>query len=180
MSTTSSSSRSARGWAPASFSAASSTAGTTVLRARSTSRSSAWRRTSIPCAGAVSAFAARLAAVADRPTELTPPFDARDIFAAARAGDALAAEVVDEVARRIALHVVPVAAVTDVSLVVLGGGLGANGDLLLDPVRARLEGWIPYPPRVEVSALGEAAVLTGALASGLRRALDDVVERRAA
>jgi predicted NBD/HSP70 family sugar kinase len=133
-----------------------------------------------PCAGAVSAFAARLAAVADRPTELTPPFDARDIFAAARAGDAVAAEVVDEVARRIALHIVPVAAVTDVSLVVLGGGLGANGDLLLDPVRARLEGWIPYPPRVEVSALGEAAVLTGALASGLRRALDDVVERRAA
>jgi predicted NBD/HSP70 family sugar kinase/DNA-binding CsgD family transcriptional regulator len=133
-----------------------------------------------PCAGAVSAFAARLAAAADRPTELTPPFDARDIFAAARAGDAVAAEVVDEVARRIALHIVPVAAVTDVSLVVLGGGLGANGDLLLDPVRARLEGWIPYPPRVEVSALGEAAVLTGALASGLRRALDDVVERRAA
>ena len=82
-------------------------------------------------------------------------------------------------ARRIALHIVPVAAVTDVSLVVLGGGLGANGDLLLDPVRARLEGWIPYPPRVEVSSLGEAAVLTGALAFGLRRALDDVVERRA-
>ena len=133
-----------------------------------------------PCAGAVSAFAARVAAVADRPTRLTPPFDARDIFAAARTGDAVAAEVVDEVARRIALHIVPVAAVTDVSLVVLGGGLGANGDLLLDPVRARLEGWIPYPPRVEVSALGEAAVLTGALASGLRRALDDVVERRAA
>jgi predicted NBD/HSP70 family sugar kinase len=88
--------------------------------------------------------------------------------------------VIDEVARRIALHIVPVAAVTDVSLVVLGGGLGANGDLLLEPVRARLESWIPYPPRVEVSTLGEAAVLTGALASGLRRALDDVVERRAA
>ena len=97
---------------------------------------------------------------------LAPPFDARDIFAAARASDALAGEVVDEVARRIALHIVPVAAVTDVSLVVLGGGLGANGDLLLEPVRGRLESWIPYPPRVEVSSLGEAAVLTGALASG--------------
>jgi len=133
-----------------------------------------------PCAGAVSSFAARLVADAGRPTQLAPPFDARDIFAAARAGDAVAREVVDEVARRIALHIVPVAAVTDVSLVVLGGGLGANGDLLLEPVRARLEGWIPYPPRVEVSSLGEAAVLTGALASGLRRALDDVVERRAA
>jgi predicted NBD/HSP70 family sugar kinase/DNA-binding CsgD family transcriptional regulator len=133
-----------------------------------------------PCAGAVSAFAARLTAAAERATVLAPPYDAREIFAAARAGDAVAGEVIDEVARRIALHIVPVAAVTDVSLVVLGGGLGANGDLLLEPVRARLESWIPYPPRVEVSTLGEAAVLTGALASGLRRALDDVVERRAA
>ena len=98
-----------------------------------------------PCAGAVSAFAARRVAEADRPTALAPPYDAREIFAAARARDAVAGEVVDEVARRIALHIVPVAAVTDVSLVVLGGGLGANGDLLLEPVRTRLEGWIPYP-----------------------------------
>jgi predicted NBD/HSP70 family sugar kinase/DNA-binding CsgD family transcriptional regulator len=133
-----------------------------------------------PCAGAVSAFAAGMVAERSEATRLVPPYDARDIFAAARAGDVLAREIVDEVARRIALHIVPVAAVTDVSLVVLGGGLGANGDLLLEPVRARLEGWIPYPPRVEVSALGEAAVLTGALAFGLRRALDDVVERRPA
>jgi predicted NBD/HSP70 family sugar kinase/DNA-binding CsgD family transcriptional regulator len=132
-----------------------------------------------PCAGAVSAFAAQLVAESHTETSLRPPFDAREIFAASRSGDRLARDVVDEVARRIALHVVPVAAVTDVSLVVLGGGLGANGDLLLEPVRARLAGWVPYPPRVEVSSLGEAAVLTGALAFGLRRALDDVVERRA-
>jgi predicted NBD/HSP70 family sugar kinase len=132
-----------------------------------------------PCAGAVSAFAEEIAAAGARSTTLAPPYDARDIFAAARAGDAVAREVVEEVARRIALHIVPVAAVTDVSLVVLGGGLGANGDLLLERVRTRLAGWIPYPPRVEVSSLGEAAVLTGALAFGLRRALDEVVERRA-
>lgn len=133
-----------------------------------------------PCAGAASAYAAALARERRHATVLAPPFEAREIFAAARSGDALAGEVVREVARRIALHIVPVAAVTDVSLVVLGGGLGANGDLLLGPVRSLLEGWIPYPPRVEVSSLGEAAVLTGALAFGLRRALDDVVERRPA
>jgi predicted NBD/HSP70 family sugar kinase len=131
-----------------------------------------------PCAGAASAYAATLAATRVGPTVLEAPFDAREIFAAARAGDGLAVDVVREVARRIALHIVPVAAVTDVSLVVLGGGLGANGDLLLGPVRTLLGGWIPYPPRVEVSSLGEAAVLTGALAFGLRQALDDVVERR--
>ena len=131
-----------------------------------------------PCAGAVSEYAAALAGERRHATALAPPFEARELFAAARSGDALAVDVVREVARRIALHIVPVAAVTDVSLVVLGGGLGANGDLLLQPVRSLLEKWIPYPPRVEVSSLGEAAVLTGALAFGLRHALDDVVERR--
>jgi predicted NBD/HSP70 family sugar kinase len=127
-----------------------------------------------PCAGAISQYAARLVAERDVDTALQPPFDARDIFAAARAGDALAHEVVDETARRIGLHVVPIAAVSDVSLVVLGGGLGANGDLLLGPVRELLRSWIPYPPQVAVSSLGEAAVLTGALAIGLRTALDNV------
>ena len=132
-----------------------------------------------PCAGAASAFAAGLVSRQATPTILKPPYETREIFAAARGGDAMAVEVVREVARRIALHIVPVSSVSDVSLVVLGGGLGANGDLLLEPVRSLLDGWIPYPPRVEVSSLGEAAVLTGALAFGLRHALDDVVERRA-
>ena len=127
-----------------------------------------------PCAGAISEYTGRLVAERAAETALRAPFEARDIFAAARAGDVLAQDVVEEAARRIALHVVPVAAVTDVSLVVLGGGLGANGDLLLRPVRQLLRSWIPYPPQVAVSSLGEAAVLTGALAIGLRTALDNV------
>src|SRR5436305_144063 len=86
--------------------------------------------------------------------------------------------VVEEIARRIALHVAPVAAVADVELVVLGGGIGANGDLLLDPVSRLLGEWLPFPPRVEVSTLGEAAVLTGALAVGLQAALENVFAKR--
>ena len=80
--------------------------------------------------------------------------------------------MVDEVARRIALHLAPVAAVVDVELVVLGGGIGSNGDLLLAPVRHLLASWLPFPPQVEVSTVGEAAVLAGALAVGLRAALE--------
>src|ERR671938_1948175 len=131
-----------------------------------------------PSAAAVSALAAQL--VDGRPdTGLAPPYDVRAIFAEARGGDGVAREVVDEVARRIAMHLAPIAAVADVGLVVLGGGLGANGDLLLEPVRRLLADWTPYPPRVEVSSLGEAAVLTGALAVGLRSALDSVFVNRA-
>jgi predicted NBD/HSP70 family sugar kinase len=127
-----------------------------------------------PSAPAVSALAARLAGEDRFPTTLSPPFDAPAVFAAARAGDALARAVVDEEARRIAMQVAPIAAVADVGLVVLGGGIGANADLLLAPVRSLLERLVPYPPHVVVSSLGDAAVLTGALALGLRKALDSV------
>ena len=123
------------------------------------------------CAEAVSALAVELGVAA--------PVDARTIFAAARNGDGPAGKVVAETARRIAFHVAPIAAVADVGLVVLGGGIGANGDLLLEPVRSHLREWMPYPPRVEVSSLGKAAVLTGALAVGLRSALDSVFLNRA-
>jgi predicted NBD/HSP70 family sugar kinase len=129
-----------------------------------------------PCAAAVSAFARELAGGGE--TELAPPYDVRAVFAAARGGDAVARAVVAEEARRIALHIVPLAAVADVALIVLGGGLSANGDLLLAPIRELLAGWLPYPPRVEVSSLGEAAVLTGALSVGVHRALDNVFVNR--
>jgi predicted NBD/HSP70 family sugar kinase len=132
-----------------------------------------------PCAAAVSALAARLVAEEGAATILQPPFDVRSIFAAARGGDELARRVVSEEARRIALHLAPVAAVTDIALVVLGGGIGANADLLLGPTRDLLSRWLPYPPRVEVSSLGDAAVLTGALAVGLRAALDNSFQNRA-
>jgi predicted NBD/HSP70 family sugar kinase len=131
-----------------------------------------------PCAAALASFAERIASRGGGSTTLAPPFDPRSVFAAARAGDRLAREVVREEARRIALHIAPIAAVTDVELVVLGGGIGTNSELLRD-VRPLLAKWLPYPPRVEISSLGENAVLMGALATGLRSALDAVfVSRR--
>ena len=85
-----------------------------------------------------------------------------------------------EEARRIALHVAPIVAVADVGLVVLGGGIGANGDLLYDGIRRLLADWLPNPPRLEASSLGDAAVLTGALSVGRRAALDNVFLNRRA
>jgi predicted NBD/HSP70 family sugar kinase len=127
-----------------------------------------------PCASALSSLAEELVSERGAETSLRPPFGARAVFAAARQGDSVARAIVDEEARRIAKHITPVAAVADVGLVVLGGGVGANADLLLEPVRSLLAEWLHYPPRVEVSSLGEAAVLTGALAHGRRAALDNV------
>jgi predicted NBD/HSP70 family sugar kinase len=131
-----------------------------------------------PSAPRVAEIAARLTQGAE--TSLQAPFEARSVFDAARQGDDAAQLVVDEVARRIALHLAPVAAVVDVELVVLGGGIGSNGDLLLEPVRELLARWLPFPPQVEVSTVGEAVVLTGALAVGVRAALENVARREVA
>ena len=78
------------------------------------------------------------------------------------------------------LHIAAIAAVTDVGLVVLGGGIGANADLLTD-VRPLLEKWLPYAPRLEISSLGDGAVLMGAVSVGLESAPGRVfVSRRPA
>jgi predicted NBD/HSP70 family sugar kinase len=129
-----------------------------------------------PCAASLSELAGELAA--RKPTELEAPFDVRDLFAAADAGDAVGTAVVEEAARRIALHILPVAATLDLPLVVLGGSVGAN-PALLEPVRRHLDDLLPFPaPCVEVSALGEAAVLEGALAAGVDTALERLFQRR--
>lgn len=129
-----------------------------------------------PCAASFSQLAAELAV--EHETVLKPPFDAREIFAAADSGDAVGVAVVEEAARRIALHVLPLAATLDLPLVVLGGSVGANS-ALLEPVRRQLDGWLPFPaPLIEISALGEAAVLEGALAAGADSARERVFQRR--
>ena len=129
-----------------------------------------------PCAAAIAKYAAE---IADREsTALEPPYEIRDVFAEARNGDAAAVAIVEEAARRIALHVLPLTATLDLPLVVLGGSVGANADLV-EPVRRHLDGWLPTPaPRIEVSALGEAAVIEGALAVGVDSALERVFQRR--
>jgi predicted NBD/HSP70 family sugar kinase len=131
-----------------------------------------------PCAAALSAYVAELAGAGELRTTLSAPYEVPAVFEAARAGDELAGAAVREEARRIALHIAPIAAVADVGLVVLGGGIGANGDLLLEPVRAELQSRLPYPPRVEASGLGPGAVLSGALAVALADALESVFVNR--
>ena len=101
-----------------------------------------------PCAAALEAYATPASAATTRARpRCAPPYDTPAVFAAARAGDELAAQVVAEAARRIAANIVPIAAVADVSLVVLGGGIGANGDLLLTPVRTLLQTGCRTRPR---------------------------------
>jgi predicted NBD/HSP70 family sugar kinase len=79
-----------------------------------------------PCAAAILEFAAPHAAeLAGDGKALTTEL----IFDRARAGHPAAITIVDEVARRIGAYISVLAAVADVELVILGGGIGLNGDL---------------------------------------------------
>ncbi|WP_194895204.1 ROK family transcriptional regulator [Catenulispora pinisilvae] len=99
---------------------------------------------------------------------MTDAASAKDVFLAARAGNATALEVVRREAERLAYAVASIAAVIDPELIVLGGGIGDSADLLLEPLRTTLDKMTPLVPELAASVLGANAVLEGALASGVR------------
>jgi predicted NBD/HSP70 family sugar kinase len=102
---------------------------------------------------------------------------AEDVFESARNSDTALTAVRVE-AEHLARAVAAITAVLDPELVVLGGGIGRNGDLLLAPMSERLEKLLPLgPPPLMVSALGDDAVVLGALAIALARAREEVFAR---
>ncbi len=89
------------------------------------------------------------------------------VFEAAREGDAEALRIVDDVSEYIALAVVNATALLDPEIIVFGGGMGKQGDFLLDRVRTEAERYgLPVPP-LRVSQLGEQSQLYGALHAAL-------------
>ncbi|MEP7059908.1 MAG: ROK family transcriptional regulator [Actinomycetota bacterium] len=105
--------------------------------------------------------------------ELTP----RSIFDTARKGDARAVDVVGTVARRVALAIAAIAPIIDPELVIVGGGIGRNGDLLLEAVERELHAISPFHPRIESSVLGADAELHGAVSMALEAAQDRLFAR---
>jgi predicted NBD/HSP70 family sugar kinase len=79
-------------------------------------------------------------------------------------------------AHLLALGVASIVPVLDPEAIILGGGVGRSGDLLVEPIERELHARSPFRPRIMVSALGEEAVLEGAVATALeagRRAVFD-------
>jgi predicted NBD/HSP70 family sugar kinase len=102
---------------------------------------------------------------------------AREVFQLAHDGDERAIRAVREEAGRLAFVVASVAAVIDPELVVLGGGVGSNTDLLQEPIERILGRTTPLVPRIAAGELGEGAVLAGAIATALRTAHEVVFDR---
>ncbi len=95
---------------------------------------------------------------------------ARLVFEAADAGDPVAAEILDRIARRMARVLALVSSFFDPRLIVIGGAVAASATALLPVMRQELERYVAEPPRIAVSDLGKMLVPTGAV----RLALDYV------
>jgi predicted NBD/HSP70 family sugar kinase len=109
------------------------------------------------------------------------PVTAKQVFEAAGSGEEMAKEVVRLEAEHLARAVAAVTSVVDPELVILGGGIGGNGDLLIKPIEKRLRALLRVPaPKIVVSALGDDAVVLGALATALATAREHVFEQAVA
>lgn len=106
------------------------------------------------------------------------PVNAAAIFAAAREGDELAMEVVLAEGKALAYVVASICALLDPELIVVGGGVGQNLDLLLIGMTQELEELSPHRPTMAVGDLGRDAVVAGAIALGLERAKEAVFTAR--
>lgn len=93
---------------------------------------------------------------------------APELAASARAGDPVASAALALAGTAVGIAISSAAALLDVDLVVIGGGLAESGEILFGPIRRTVERHlaVPYGKRVEVlpTGLGRQAGLVGAAA----------------
>lgn len=96
---------------------------------------------------------------------------AREVYDRAKAGEALALQIVNEGGRWIAQAIGMMSNMLNLEAVILGGGLSHAGEFLLSAVRPYLDGfyWAPFgrPPQLLLAETGNDAGIIGAAALGI-------------
>lgn len=93
-------------------------------------------------------------------------FVAKDVFDAARSGDALALREVDEMAAMLGMALANLAATTDPEMFMLGGGVARAGDILFDPLVRHYQEFAFKSCReipIKAASLGNDAGIYGAV-----------------
>lgn len=93
------------------------------------------------------------------------------IFDATRNGEVWAIEIIKEYSQMIASALRQISTLLAPELIVLGGGIGGNGDVLLPLLRNAVAEQFPVQPQLICSDLGERAVVTGAVQVALQHTL---------
>jgi len=100
------------------------------------------------------------------------------VFAAARRHEPWAERVVSETVDYLGLAIASVSALLNPEVVILGGSVVRSADLLVDPIRERLQGAVPFLPRLVVSQLGLRAAVMGAIMLVLNATMEYFVVSR--
>lgn len=99
------------------------------------------------------------------------PVTTKEVFEAARGGNGAARSLVEETAEKIGLVVSNLAALLDVDIIILGGGLMFSSDLLLPTIRTVVERHAIRMPVIAASAMADEAGVKGAVQLALTVAL---------
>lgn len=102
---------------------------------------------------------------------LSSDMQPEDIFAATRSGEGWAISMMKEYSQMIASALRQISTLLAPELIVLGGGIGGNGDVLLPLLRKAVAEQFPVQPQLICSDLGERAVVTGAVQVALQHTL---------
>jgi glucokinase-like ROK family protein len=90
------------------------------------------------------------------------PITAKDVFNSARKGEEWAARIVSDVVDYITISVASTIVLLDPEEIIFSGGVFESADLLLEPIKTRLDGLIPMHPNIVLSDLGPQAAIMGA------------------
>jgi predicted NBD/HSP70 family sugar kinase len=102
---------------------------------------------------------------------LSSDMQPEDIFEATRSGEGWATNIMKEYSQMIASALRQISTLLAPELIVLGGGIGGNGDVLLPLLRKAAAEQFPVQPQLICSELGERAVVTGAVQVALQQTM---------
>ena len=105
------------------------------------------------------------------------PLTAVEITRAATTGDPAAVAVVEKLAATLAHGIAPSLLTLNPRMLVIGGGVSLAGEVLRSALSAAIERTVLYPPEILLSALGDDAVVIGAIAQSLGRVEAEVLAR---
>lgn len=104
----------------------------------------------------------RAALVGLKPEAEIAALTGEDVFAAARGDTAWARAVVAETVDYLAVAIASIGTILNPEVIILSGGVAHAADLLVEPILKRLDGAIPFVPRLVPSELGYRAAVLGA------------------
>jgi glucokinase len=112
------------------------------------------------------------------PDEQLENLGASDVFEAARNNLPWGKQIVEETIDYLTILIANISTLLDPELIIFSGGVSHSTDLLIPPIRKRLDGIIQHIPRLEVSTLGYKATAMGAISQILHLTKDYYVVRR--